>query len=212
MTGQAAILGAFCTALSIIPAVRAEATSIQIVPAVQVLGGGPVDVGLRISGLTDLAAPSIGTFDLDLTFDAALLAVSSIAYGDPVFGDQLDLFGAGSITAATIGAGVVNLLELSLDSEADLNALQADEFTLVTIRFDVLGFGTSPLSLTVNTLGDAAGDPLEATVGTGSVTIEAPTAAVPEPTTSLLVGTGLLLAARRRCWSTRRPQTVLLHK
>ena len=60
-----------------------------------VLLGVPVDVELTISGLGNHSPDSLSTFDLDIGFDPTILDFSSVSYGDPLLGDQLDLFGLG---------------------------------------------------------------------------------------------------------------------
>ena len=174
----------------------ALAISIEFVPSSQsVAAGSPVDVAIRITGLGNLSAPSLGTFDLDVGFDPAILSFSSVSYGDPALGDQLDLLGLGSLTATTPGVGSVNLFELSLDLASDLDTLQAGDFTLATLTFDTASAGASALTITVNALGDALGDPLTASLGSGSIN-------VPEPALLLLLGAGLagaLGSGRRGC-------------
>ena len=117
--------------------------------------GHSVDIDIGISGLGSAAAPSLSTYDLDLDFDPAYLAFANVHYGDPLLGNQLDLFNLGSNTAAAgvASPGVVNLFELSGDSVADLNTLQASSFILATVTFDVLTAGTSPLGLVSTALG-----------------------------------------------------------
>jgi hypothetical protein len=150
--------------------VAAQTISIAIVPAAQ---NAPVDatveVALVISGLGDFVPPSLGTFDVDVTFDPDILA-----FQNAVFGDQLDLSGLGSITEVQPGVMNVNLFELSLDNPADLDSLQPGSFTLVTLTFKTLTAGASPLAMLINSLGDAIGNPLAAEAGSGSVTVVTP--------------------------------------
>jgi hypothetical protein len=183
-------------------AVHAHAITIGLNPSAQSANqGDAVSVEVVVSGLGAGVAPSISTFDLDLSFDPSLLSYSGAVFGDPVLGDQLDLFGLGSIAIPTDrGGGVVNLFELSFDSPSDLDNLQAGAFTLVTVTFNSLAAGTSNLLLSLNTLGDAIGDPLNATLANGSITVNS-TNGVPEPVTAGLLVLGLIglgLRPRRR--------------
>lgn len=175
----------------------AQAISLDLIPASQsVVQGHAVAVTLVISGLGDLVAPSLSAFDVDLTFNPAILAFQGAVFGDPVLGDQLDLAGLGGnpMSASLTLPGLLNLFEISFDLSDDLNALQADTFTLATLTFTALTQGSSALTLAVNALGDANGDPLAATVGAaGSITVTAPSpTGVPEPASALLVLTGAL--------------------
>lgn len=171
-----------------------HAALLRITPSSQSVDvGNTVTVSLQISGLNNGVAPSLGVFDIDFGFDTALLSLSGALYGS-----GLDVLGLGSVQATTPGVGAVNLFELSLDSVADLNALQLDAFTLVTLSFNALASGFGPFTLTVNSLGDAEGLSIPVTVEGGSVTINA---AVPEPATSALAALGLFalgIALRRK--------------
>jgi len=153
--------------------------------------GTAANVVVNISGLGAFTAPSLGTYDLVVNYDPAILSYNSVAFGDPILGDQLDLFGLGSITSITQGAGLF-IFELSLDSADDLNLLQAPAFTLFTLTFDSIGLGTSSLGLVINALGDADGAALDASVESGSITVSDSTTAVPEPSTFFLLGSGML--------------------
>lgn len=131
--------------------VGVQAQTLTVTPSAQTVDvGDAVSVDLRISGLGDGAAPSVGVFDIDFTFDPSLLSFSTVSYGT-----GLDVLGLGSLQATTPGAGTVNLFELSFDTADDLNAFQSDSFTLATLTFNTLAFGASQLTLSLNAVGDA---------------------------------------------------------
>ncbi|MEI8574410.1 hypothetical protein J0667_20935 [Methylomonas sp. WH-1] len=136
-----------------------------------------IEIGLNISGLGDAA---LATYDFNIQFDPTHLAFAGVAFGDPVLGDELDVFNLGGNSTAVdvLGPGVLNLFESSLDDAADLQALQADNFTLAIIRFNVLSSGSSQLDLLINGLADAGGDGLSA--NTASISVNT-VAAVPLP-------------------------------
>ena len=155
--------------------------------------GDSVDVALNISGLVAGDAPSLGAFDLDVTFDPGVLVWTGTVFGDPARGDQLDLFGLGSLTSSALSSqGRLNIMQLSFYLPQDLDLLQADAFTLATLSFTAAAVGTSAIGLDVHALSDAAGGRLEPT------TIGTEVSVVPEPATWLLVATGLAGCAMRR--------------
>ncbi|CAD6873238.1 cohesin domain-containing protein [Methylomonas fluvii] len=120
-----------------------------------------VEIGLNISGLGDDA---LATYDFNIQFDPTHLAFAGVAFRDPLLGDELDVFdlGGNSVAAELLAPGVLNLFESSLDDAADLQTLQADNFTLAIIRFNVLSGGSSELDLLINGLADAGGNALSA--------------------------------------------------
>lgn len=141
-----------------------------------------IDVG--VSSLGSAIAPSVGVFDFDLGFDSNRLMFQSAS-----FGSGLDVLGLGSIQSATQHAGSVNLFELSLDSIDDLNSLQPGAFVLAKVTFLAVALGDASLTLTINALGDAAGDSLTVTLGdSAKVTV---LGAVPEPATYALFALGI---------------------
>ena len=140
--------------------------TISVVPPSQSVAlGSPVSVSLQITGLGNLTAPSLGAFDINLNFDPTILSFNSAVYGDPIFGDQLDPTGLGNtLNFSSPGFGTVELFDLSLDSASQLNSLQPATFILGTLVFDTIGTGTSSLDLTLNSLGDADGNSLSASI------------------------------------------------
>lgn len=168
-------------------------------PATQTVNSGdPVDVQIVISGLGDGTAPSLGAFDLDVSFDPAILSFNRVAFG-PYLGDPDPLLFETNTSHDDSVTGLVNLFELSF-LEADsqtcifcippyLDDLQPSSFTLATLTFDTIGIGTSQLGISRNVLGDAWGDPLNADeLQSGEVNV---VSAVPEPATLLLAVSGL---------------------
>lgn len=173
------------------------AVTVSLSPSSSTIGvGGAASVDVVIAGLGDQAAPSVGVYDIDVSFDAGVLGLDGVT-----FGTGLDVLGLGSVRI-TDGSlpGVVNVYELSLDAAADLDALQPAAFTLFTLLFQGLGPGTSPLSVSLNTLGDASGDALDADVSGGELTVT-----VSEPAAAWLLLAGLAgLGALPRAARSRR--------
>lgn len=173
------------TTLLLVNGIAQAAINLSINPSVQ--SGDSVDIGIVISGLDSGLAPSLSTYDLDLNFDQGQLSFANAVFGDSVLGNQLDLFNFGTNSAAGLSRpGVLNLFELSSDSPADLNNLQADNFTLATLTFNILNAGTSQLDITINVLGDADGNSLgDATATPAAITT------VPLPPAFFMMFSGL---------------------
>jgi len=169
----------------------AEAISLDFVPAFQTVATGQsVVVDLVISGLA--RPPSVGAFDLDVSFDPSILTPVDVVFG-PFLGDPL-LFEA--ITGFSFPPGIVDLAEVSLLLPSELDSLQPSSFSLATLYFTASGDGISPLVLSEVIVDDAFGDKLEVVAGTGAVEV------VPEPSTAWLLGSGL--AALSAChWGRR---------
>lgn len=197
-------LYATCAILILVFSQTTLASSITISfspPSQSVSQGTTAKLSVQLSGLGQGTAPSLGTFDLLVNFNSSILTFSSASFGDPTLGDQLNVDGLGVLSSVTPGGGSVDLFELSLDTSDDLNSLQAPGFILSTLTFGTIGSGTSPLSLTVNALGDAYGNSLTANLQAGAITVQA--AVVPEPPGLVLIATGLfsleIFRKFRRC-------------
>ena len=168
----------------------ANAVSLDLLPTSSTVNlGDPVQVELRISGLGEAAAPSLGAYDFLLAFNPAVLGFGAFTFGDSVLGNQLDLSGFGSVSGFNSGmSGQLNVFEISLDLAGDLDALQAASFALGTVSFNALGNGVSLLQFTSAVWSDAGGNPLVVQLGSGSIS-------VPEPVSGgIMVGAAVLFA------------------
>lgn len=147
-----------------------------------------VNLSIVISGLDSGAAPSLSSYDFDVSFDPNKLSFASASFGDSTLGNQLDLYGFGSnpTTAQVTQPGILNLSELSFDSITDLHDQQASSFTLATVSFNFIEYGNSDVNFTVNSLGDAEGNALYANNPLISIPV------VPEQPVFLMMLTGLI--------------------
>ncbi|MCB1770881.1 MAG: PEP-CTERM sorting domain-containing protein [Candidatus Competibacteraceae bacterium] len=172
---------------------------LRINPAtLDVAVGDTVMLDVEVDGLGDQVAPSLGAYDIDVTYDPALFGFVEV-----IFGTGLDVFGLGNLPEAIDdGVGMVNLSEFSFDDPVDLIPYQPATFTLATLKFTTKAVGSSPFGLVVTELGDEQGDPFQDTTITGgSVTITEAATTVPEPASTALWAVGLLglvVTTRRR--------------
>lgn len=171
-------------ALALLIGVAPAAHAVELIfsPGAQVVSlGDPVSVDLLVSGLGDGVPPSLGGFDVDISFDPSILVLTGASLIAPLGGSAQFEFNV-QVTASGV---VVNLFALSFLSPEDLDALQPGEFTLATLTFGTLASGTSSLVIENAILSDAAGGALPIdSAPNGSVT-------VPEPATSIGVALGL---------------------
>ena len=186
-------------AAALLTATTAQAISLGFDPASPVGPvGSSVDVNLTISGLGDFSPDSLSTFDIDVLYDPAMLALAGAAIGDPlsISGDQLDPLGIGTINSVSSTPGTANLFDLSFDPAIALDTLQPGSFTLATLTFRVSKVSTSPLAFGKMILGDSVGGLFAQPVSAVSANVTA----VPEPSTItlFLMGSLVLGAAWRR--------------
>ncbi|RJP36438.1 MAG: hypothetical protein C4547_07385 [Phycisphaerales bacterium] len=179
---------------------------IDFVPSVLTVPvGDTFDIDVVISGLGVGAAPSVGAFDFDILFNDAVLSLNSLTFGDPLLGDQIDLSGLAmpgiDLGYSVSAPGVIDVFEFSLDTEAFLNANQADEFVMFRMSFDAIAAGFSALSIDDNdhffALLDASGlVDLPATLNDGGITV------IPAPGAAVLAMLGVgFVGLRLRRWA-----------
>lgn len=174
----------------------ASALTLSVTPSSgSVAVGGNLGVDLVISDL----GSTIGTFDVSIGFNPALLTLNSFALGAGLGNESL---GEALTSVNTATAGTINLFEVSLlESSAGtcvfclppyLDELQSPSFVLATLSFSGLAAGTSTLTPFVNALGDGDGNDLAAGLNLQSGSVLVGVSPVPEPSTYAMVAVGLI--------------------
>jgi len=151
--------------------------------------GDTIDVNFVVSGLTaGAAAPSVGHFDIDITWSGPQLMFDSVAFG-PYLGDPAD---PTETQVSILPPGVfVGLSEQSLLTPAALDALQPANFTLATVTFTAAALGNTVVSGDLFALDDAFGNRLLDPFGpVDSAHIDV--LSVAEPVSLALLGVGIL--------------------
>jgi hypothetical protein len=148
--------------------------------------GDSIQVDLVVSDLTAGGPPSVGEFDIDVTFEPELDFIScefGNFLGDPNDSAESELF------SDRFGP-FLNLYEKSLLSPSNLDALQPASFTLATITFEAAMKGFTNIEGDIYALLDAFGDDLIEAHGPveGAEIIVNP---VPIPSALLLLGSGM---------------------
>lgn len=146
------------------------------------LAGSSVFVDVLISGVP--AGDDVAAYDLDVTYDGALLSQVDIAF-DSFLGNAALFEVLESKTGVNTAPGVVDFAALSLLSDADLLVLQSPQngaFRLATLKFQALRDGQSDFALVYGPGNDVK-------CANNQVCVPS----VPEPAVSWLFGLGLTL-------------------
>ena len=186
--------------LGCLPAPAAFAITIGFDPSSQSVGlGDAISVDVVFS---DLGDEVISAYDLDITYDASVIDATGVIF-TTALGDELffEVFNAFDISTA----GVVDLAQLSLLSDATLAALQpGDAVEVATLAFDAIGAGTAELGFVFDDLNDVKGRNaavLPVVGEVGSIFVEGNggggQAPVPEPSAAILFAVGAILVRGR---------------
>jgi hypothetical protein len=184
-------------------AIPAHAIRIDLVPAVQSkLVGNAVGVNVVVSDLT-AASQIVSAFDLDVTYNPAILNATGVSYGTALGGGGANSFQFGP----SFGGGLIDFAESSFLSDADLASLQGNSVTLATLSFQAIGVGISSLQIVQDLFFvltgrlDATGFPgdLDPSVGGVRVIVSAPILPVPGSLSLIVLGlTVLMIVSRAR--------------
>lgn len=190
----------------VISSTPAKAITVGLDPVTkEVLLGNTASFNLVISGLGNATENTLGSFDLVVGFNPAILNINplnGVHFGDLLLGDQLDPSGSESCYEASLSGGKFNLYGFSLATSVSLVNYQTNDFILATLDFYAINIGESFLTLSYSKksngiddvlLGDALGNPISTTnvvLNGGSVVVNGVNP-VPEPSTMLLFGSGI---------------------
>jgi hypothetical protein len=124
--------------------------TVSVVPDSQAISsGGTATVDIRISGLGNYAPPSLGAWDVRLTYDPSVASAISVLFGNylsPSFQDY-DLSQPGQ----------ADIFEVSFALPEELIAQQPDSFLLATVGFTGLQDGLLNAGLSYIDLADENG-------------------------------------------------------
>lgn len=147
--------------------------------------GESTRIDILISELT--GSLNLAAYSLDILYNQSVLTFDSYELGF----ELADTWGTDDWSAGDNGEGIINLSELSWLMDF---STQSDSFVLASLFFTGSAAGESDLSFANIILGDEYGESLSAPQLFAAVleVTAVETNPVPEPTTMILMGTGLI--------------------
>ena len=171
----------------------ADAISINFYPSdTEIMGGESFDMNIIISGLHD---DNLMFFEFDLLYNDDVLDFTGVY----TFTDQLGEIAdddAFDTSLGNLGGGLINI---GLLSSLDNLTFQNDSFKMTTLSFTGAAKGISDFSISNYTLWDEFGQDVSANVQK-SASVYVGSDPVPEPSTYILLGCGLIgfIGVRKR--------------